>query len=47
MNNDSLRQNDFRGYKQTITPKVDEILSYSGSKTLCGEYLRRYWHPVT
>lgn len=26
--------------------EVDEILSYTNPKTVCGEYLRRYWHPV-
>ena len=38
---------DFRGYKQSALPKIDEILSYVGPKTSCGEYLRRYWHPVS
>ena len=46
MNNNSLKHEDFRGYKQAITPEVDEILSYTNPKTVCGEYLRRYWHPV-
>ena len=46
MNNNSLKQEDFRGYKQAITPGVDEILSHTNPKTVCGEYLRRYWHPV-
>ena len=38
---------DFRGYKQSTLPKIDEILSRVGPKTSCGEYLRRYWHPVS
>ena len=46
MNNNSLKNEDFRGYNQAITPGVDEILSYTNPKTVCGEYLRRYWHPV-
>ncbi|MDA9663899.1 aromatic ring-hydroxylating dioxygenase subunit alpha [Candidatus Pelagibacter sp.] len=46
MNNNSLKHEDFRGYKQAITPGVDEILSFTSPKTVCGEYLRRYWHPV-
>ena len=45
-----VRQNfndqDFRGYKQSIVPKIDEVLALTNSKTPCGEYLRRYWHPV-
>ena len=46
MNNNILKQQDFRGYKQAIIPGVDEILACTDSKTLCGEYLRCYWHPV-
>ena len=46
MNNNILKQKDFRGYKQAIIPGVDKILAYTDSKTLCGEYLRCYWHPV-
>jgi nitrite reductase/ring-hydroxylating ferredoxin subunit len=29
-----------------MVPKIDESLARTDSKTLCGEYLRRYWHPV-
>ena len=46
MNNNILKQKDFRGYKQAIIPGVDKILACADSKTLCGEYLRCYWHPV-
>ena len=46
MNNNILKQKDFRGYKQAIIPGVDKVLAYTDSKTLCGEYLRCYWHPV-
>ena len=46
MNNNILNQKDFRGYKQAIIPGTDKILSCTDSKTLCGEYLRCYWHPV-
>ena len=38
---------DFRGYKQSTLPKIDELLSRVGPETSCGEYLRRYWHPVS
>ena len=46
MNNNILKQKDFRGYKQAMIPGVDKVLAYTDSKTLCGEYLRCYWHPV-
>ena len=46
MNNNILKQKDFRGHKQAIIPGVDKVLAYTDSKTLCGEYLRCYWHPV-
>ncbi len=36
----------FRGYNQSKTPKSDEMISQTGPGTPCGEYLRRYWHPV-
>ena len=37
---------NFRGYKQSKLPKSDETISQTGPGTPCGEYLRRYWHPV-
>ena len=46
MNNHEFKKQDFRGYKQTITPKIDEIIARTDANTPCGEYLRRYWHPV-
>ena len=46
MDNNNFRCQDFRGYKQSIVPKIDEGLARTGPKTSCGEYLRRYWHPV-
>ena len=46
MSNDNFNNQDFRGYKQAIVPKIDESLARTDSKTPCGEYLRRYWHPV-
>ena len=36
----------FRGYKQSKLPKSDETISQTDPGTSCGEYLRRYWHPV-
>ena len=46
MGNTNFKKNDFRGYKQAIVPKFDESLVRTNSKKPCGEYLRRYWHPV-
>ena len=46
MVNRNFTDQDFRGYKQAIVPKIDEKLAQTDSKTSCGEYLRRYWHPV-
>ena len=37
---------NFRGYKQSKLPKSDETISKTDPGTICGEYLRRYWHPV-
>jgi len=47
MNNNNFKNQDFRGYSQAIVPKIDGGLAHTNSKTPCGEYLRRYWHPVT
>ena len=41
------KKNNFRGYKQALLPKSDELISQTDQGTSCGEYLRRYWHPVT
>ena len=38
---------NFRGYKQSKLPKSDETISQTDPGTSCGEYLRRYWHPVS
>ena len=46
MSEDNFNNKDFRGYNQAIVPNIDESLAYTNSKTSCGEYLRRYWHPV-
>ena len=39
-------EENFKGYKQSTVPKIDEILARIDPSTPCGEYLRRYWHPV-
>jgi len=46
MGKDNLTTKNFRGYKQASLPSFDESLSRVGPKAPCGEYLRRYWHPV-
>ena len=37
---------NFQGYKQSRPPKFDEVLSRVEPGTPCGEFFRRYWHPV-
>ena len=46
MGEDNLTTKNFRGYRQASLPSFDESLSRVGPKAPCGEYLRRYWHPV-
>lgn len=36
----------FSGYHQTAPAGIDEELARVGPGTPCGEYLRRFWHPV-
>ena len=42
-----VNTNDFRGYKQSQESKIDTVLAHIGPGTPCGEYFRRYWHPIT
>ena len=37
----------FNGYHQTWAGAPDRELTEVGPGTVCGEYLRRYWHPVS
>ena len=37
---------NYTGYDHNPTPKIDEIISHIEPKTPCGEFFRRYWHPV-
>jgi nitrite reductase/ring-hydroxylating ferredoxin subunit len=46
MVNRNFNDQNFRGYKQAIVPNIDKGLAQTGSKTPCGEFIRRYWHPV-
>ena len=41
-----LPEGNYRGYLQNHTPKIDEIISRIEPNTPCGEFFRRYWHPV-
>ena len=36
----------FRGYQGRDVPPPDAELTQVGPGTPCGEYLRRFWHPV-
>ena len=36
----------YGGYHQTWIGQSDAVLTRVGSNTPCGEYLRRFWHPV-
>ena len=47
MSSYDLTTKDFRGYRQASLPNIDESLSRVSPETSCGEYLRRYWHPVS
>ena len=38
---------NYKGYHQVHTAKIDEEISLIEPKTPCGEFFRRYWHPVS
>jgi phenylpropionate dioxygenase-like ring-hydroxylating dioxygenase large terminal subunit len=38
--------NNFRGYHQSQTSEIDEAIALIEPGTPCGEFFRRYWHPV-
>ena len=42
----SLRSAEYRGYDTRPAAGHDEELVRTGRGTPCGEYLRRFWHPV-
>ena len=37
---------NYRGYFQSEEPKIDNVLVHIGPGSSCGEFFRRYWHPV-
>ena len=43
---DKQNYQPFCGYHQTWKGKPDEVLTKTDSGAACGEYLRRYWHPI-
>jgi len=38
--------NIYKGYDQAKPAGYDQEISHTDFGTPCGEYLRRYWHPV-
>ena len=40
-------KNIYRGYNQAKKPGYDQLITRTDHGTPAGEYLRRYWHPVT
>ena len=40
-------ENTYKGYNQAKKPEYDKLISHTDHGTPAGEYLRRYWHPVT
>ena len=41
-----LRSTRYAGYETRYSAEVDSELTQVGPGTSCGEYLRRFWHPV-
>ena len=37
---------NYRGYLQSEESKIDNVLAHIGPGSSCGEFFRRYWHPV-
>ena len=42
-----LRAGAYSGYDTRFSTEADDELTRVGPGTPCGEYLRRYWHPVS
>jgi len=38
---------NYRGYLQSEESKIDSVLAHISPGTPCGEFFRRYWHPVS
>ena len=46
MDSDLFSQGTYAGYETRLSEHPDEELTLVGPETPCGEYLRRFWHPV-
>ena len=46
MNIDQFTSRSFSGYETRVSGRVDDELTRVGPGTPCGEYLRRFWHPI-
>ena len=42
----NVRRQPYNGYHRTAPAAADAELTHVGPGTPCGEYLRRFWHPV-
>jgi phenylpropionate dioxygenase-like ring-hydroxylating dioxygenase large terminal subunit len=42
----SISPSSFSGYSQSKPAEIDREIAEVGPGTVCGEYLRRFWHPV-
>ena len=43
---DSETSGSYKGYYSNTTPEHDPLLTETGPGTTCGEYMRRFWHPI-
>ena len=46
MNVEQFSLRGYAGYETRLSERPDEELTQVGPETPCGEYLRRFWHPV-
>ena len=46
MNVEQFSLRGYAGYETRLSENPDEELTQVGPETPCGEYLRRFWHPV-
>ncbi len=43
---EQIRSAAYAGYDTHLSSEIDDELTRVAPKTACGEYLRRFWHPV-
>ena len=46
MNVDQFVKGSYAGYETRLSVQIDDELTRVGPETACGEYLRRFWHPI-